>query len=354
MIDENIFNEPIYGWNLNKKNKFYYDEIKNLTLHHMDNCPKYKNILYGLNKKKEFSENLENFPFIPVKLFKYLKLMSISENNLFKTMTSSGTTTSQPSYIFLDKFNAKNQTRALSKIVTSFIGNLRLPMLVIDSKSTIKSRKKFSARGAAILGFSLFGKDITYALNDDLSIDYEAIKNFYEKYNNSKVLIFGFTFILYKNFLMSLSSKYKYLFHKDSIVIHGGGWKKMHEYSITNIEFKKLVKKTIGIENTHNYYGLIEQTGSIFFECEHNYLHCSIYSDIFVRKNTIDEPQNIGKGIIQLLSPLATSYPGHNILTEDIGTIVGIDDCKCGRKGKYFTVEGRLKNAEVRGCSDTR
>jgi len=32
---------------------------------------------------------------------------------------------------------------------------------------------------------------------------------------------------------------------------------------------------------------------------------------------------------------------------------MGEDDCPCGRKGKYFVIHGRLKNAEVRGCSDT-
>ena len=59
-------------------------------------------------------------------------------------------------------------------------------------------------------------------------------------------------------------------------------------------------------------------------------------------------------GILQLISPLATSYPGHNILSEDSGAIIGEDDCKCGLKGKYFLVHGRVKEAEIRGCSDIR
>jgi hypothetical protein len=35
------------------------------------------------------------------------------------------------------------------------------------------------------------------------------------------------------------------------------------------------------------------------------------------------------------------------------GVLLGEDDCPCGRNGKYFKVIGRLKNAEIRGCSDT-
>ena len=73
----------------------------------------------------------------------------------------------------------------------------------------------------------------------------------------------------------------------------------------------------------------------------------------------IRDPQDLtvcgpGKrGIIQVLSVLPRSYPGHSLLTEDEGTILGEDDCPCGRKGKYFKVHGRIKHAEIRGCSDT-
>ena len=33
--------------------------------------------------------------------------------------------------------------------------------------------------------------------------------------------------------------------------------------------------------------------------------------------------------------------------------LLGEDDCKCGRMGKYFKIVGRIKNARIRGCSDT-
>ena len=36
------------------------------------------------------------------------------------------------------------------------------------------------------------------------------------------------------------------------------------------------------------------------------------------------------------------------MLTEDLVIILGEDDCKCGRKGKYFKIIGRLKNAELK------
>ena len=56
---------------------------------------------------------------------------------------------------------------------------------------------------------------------------------------------------------------------------------------------------------------------------------------------------------MQLVSVIQTSYPGHSILTEDQGVILGVDNCPCGRMGKFFKIFGRIKNAEFRGCSDT-
>jgi hypothetical protein len=99
---------------------------------------------------------------------------------------------------------------------------------------------------------------------------------------------------------------------------------------------------------------MVEQTGTIHMECESGYLHTSEFSDIIIRNpSDFSVKKNGGEGIIQLFSLVPTSYPGQSILTEDIGTIFGEDNCICGRKGKYFRISGRLKKAELRGCSDT-
>ena len=108
-----------------------------------------------------------------------------------------------------------------------------------------------------------------------------------------------------------------------------------------------------GINKVINYYGLIEQTGSIFLESpECGYFHTSIFSDIIVRDSMFNIMKKNQKGLVQLISVLPTSYPGHNILTEDVGEIIGENDCECGRGGKYFLIHGREKKSEIRGCSD--
>jgi hypothetical protein len=56
---------------------------------------------------------------------------------------------------------------------------------------------------------------------------------------------------------------------------------------------------------------------------------------------------------VQILSMLPESYPGHSLTTEDLGRVVAIDSCACGRLGKALLIEGRVPKAELRGCSDT-
>ena len=99
---------------------------------------------------------------------------------------------------------------------------------------------------------------------------------------------------------------------------------------------------------------MTEQLGSVFMECEHGHKHCSIFSDVIIRDYKDFHVCKTGEsGLMELVSILPSSYPGHILLTEDEGRIIGEDNCPCGRKGKYFEILGRIKNAEVRGCSDT-
>jgi hypothetical protein len=89
-------------------------------------------------------------------------------------------------------------------------------------------------------------------------------------------------------------------------------------------------------------------------ECEYGHLHASVFSDVIVRRAKDFSAADFGeRGIIEVVSILPESYPGHALLTEDEGVLLGEDDCPCGRLGKFFRISGRLENAEIRGCSDT-
>lgn len=343
-----------YSLNKQEKEKLLTARLRDLTKLHYENCNKYARVLDVIDREWKDMENIEKCPYLPVRMFKDMELKSIPDEEIFKTMTSSGTTGQQVSKIFLNRVTSANQQKALVKIVSDFTGKSRLPMLIIDSPSVVKNRLMFSARGAGILGFSIFASDRKYALHDDMSIDFDGILEFLEKHKGERILLFGFTFMIWQYFYRELDKNPQKLDLSNGILIHGGGWKKLKNEAVEPETFKSELKRVCGLEEIHDYYGMVEQTGCIYMECEYGHLHASIFSDVITRKKEDFSVCNLGEeGIVQVVSAIPESYPGHSILTEDQGIILGEDDCPCGRLGKYFKITGRVKNAEVRGCSDT-
>ena len=238
--------------------------------------------------------------------------------------------------------------------MADFIGEKRIPMLIIDAPNVLRDRALFSARGAGILGFSIFGSKRCYALKEDMSLDLETVEAFLEKAGDGPVLVFGFTYMVWKYFYEPLKRSGHMLHLEHGFLIHGGGWKKLTKEAVSAEKFRDGLREVCGILDVRNYYGMAEQTGCIYMECECGHLHVSSYSDVLIRNmEDFSCCKNGTEGVIQVLTPMAWSYPGHSVLTEDKGMIVGEDDCLCGRKGKYIKITGRIPKAEIRGCSDT-
>lgn len=337
-------NNP-YNLRKESKRRILTEELSELDKFHYINCDEYRNIIDA--------HSVYHYA-LPVRMFKLLNLRSIEENNVFKILSSSGTTSQVVSRINLDKETAQLQTKVLVHIMQSFLGKTRLPMLIIDHPGVVKDRKSFSARGAGILGLSNFGRQHTYALDDEMNLNYSVIDSFLSKNKEQRIFIFGFTFMIWQYLIQKLKVENKFLDLSNAIIIHSGGWKKLQDQAVDNTTFKTELFKYCGLKHVHNFYGMVEQVGSIYVECEEGYLHCPNFSDVdFIDIRNMRPVEKGESGVIMVESIIPRSYPGHRLLTEDIGYQIGEDDCKCGRKGKYFAVTGRIPKAEVRGCSDT-
>lgn len=357
MTFDEILNIPPYALGKAEKETLLTERLVELTRLHRENCPEYRRMLEAIGFDAGKVTSYRQLPFLPVRLFKEIDLKSVPGEAVVKTMTSSGTTGQAVSRIYLDKATSSNQQKTMVKIVSDFTGSGRMPMIIIDCPSVVKNRAMFSARGAGILGFSIFGSKKIYALDDDMKLDVEGVRQFLETYKGQKILLFGFTFMIWQHFykeLMRLKAEGITFDLSNGILIHGGGWKKLISEAVSHDEFHQRMQDACGLHDIHDYYGMVEQTGCIYMECACGHLHASNFSDVIVRRPLDFSEADIGEtGIIQVVSTIPESYPGHSLLTEDEGVIEGVDDCPCGRKGKYFRIIGRLKNAEIRGCSDT-
>jgi phenylacetate-coenzyme A ligase PaaK-like adenylate-forming protein len=345
---------PPFKMDRGKKQPQLIAELNELNQYHWQNCSPYRRVIAGMfGNLKNAITSLEEMPWLPASLFKTVEMSSVPSNEVAKVMASSGTTGMQTSKIMLDAATASNQTRVLVSIVKEFLPERR-PMLIIDNDAFLKDRSKFNARAAAILGFSNFGAHRTYLLDEDLMPQWDVLKAFIERHRDQPVFIFGFTWLVWDRLVREAKKAgISIEFPPFSVLIHGGGWKKLQQMAVSNEEFKYVLNEQFGIRHSYNYYGMIEQVGSIYMECSEGVFHAPSYADIIIRSpETLEALPFHSTGLIQTFSILPRSYPGHSLLTEDLGTILGEDDCACGRKGKYFHVHGRMPHAELRGCSD--
>ena len=341
--------ELLYQEKYNLLNELFFDLIK----YHRKNCKFYDDFLLAYNFNSDLNFDYKKLPSLPVEVFKNLNVLSVENEKIIAKLTSSGTSGRNVAEIYIDRKTALRQSIVLNKIITNFIGKYKRPMIVVDTEKYGKKSSTLTARTAGIIGFSQLSSDTIFVLDKNYKLNSDRLFSFLDKHRDEEILIFGFTFLIFYNFLTELFDMGKTIDLRNSILVHGGGWKKLKDRSVGEDAFKEKVLNTCNIRRVYDYYGMAEQTGSIYFDCESGHKHASIFSDILIRRSSDFTEAPIGEaGLIQTMSIIPTSYPGHSLLTADQGVIIGIDDCPCGRPGKYFKVLGRVERAEVRGCSD--
>ena len=282
MIEDFYKLEP-YDLDKTEKNEMLTSELVRLTREHGEKCQEYKRFLDTVGYQEENVSTIADIPFYPVRMFKEYELSSIPKDEVFKVMTSSGTTGQRVSKIIVDKETAMIQQKVMIKILSDYWGKKRLPMLIVDTPAVLKDRKMFSARGAAILGLQVAAREMVYVLNDDMSLNTGVLDAFFEKYPNQPFIIFGFTFMVWKHFYGALKECEKKYNMSEAWLMTGGGWKKLESEAISREEFKKEMNAVCGIKHFLDHYGMVEQTGCIYAECEYGHLHASIYSDVIIR-----------------------------------------------------------------------
>ncbi len=306
------------------------------------------------------AQSIADFPPLPVNVFKHFALRTCAENEVVRELHSSGTTGQTPSRIFLDKATLHRQRRALISILQSYLGSQRRPYLVLDvPQSAAEGEGPLTARGAAIRGLENFASETVYGLqmiDGKPQMDEAAIRQFAEKHSSVPVLIFGFTFLIWSEVVPGLEKAGLALELPDATVFHGGGWKKLKEQQVSKEVFNERTARGLGCraDRILDFYGMVEQVGSIFVDCEAGHKHPPNFATVIIRDPLTFQPQPPGQeGLIEVVSLLPSSYPGQALLTEDQGILHAIDDCPCGRKDVAFRFTSRVERTEVRGCGDT-
>ena len=303
---------------------------------------------------------IANLPYLPVSAFKAnppLRLVPATE--IKRTLTSSSTSGQVPSRVVLDSATSRRMTKAVIAIIRDFVGPARRPYLVIDTKENLGRQAELGARGAAIQALGSFATEIVPCILTDSAgdarLDLEKLLGFASQWKDASVLVYGFTYVIWTQFIQPLQQRGIQLNIPNVHVLHSGGWKRLEQQSVTKEVFVREVANVFGCAPNRviDYYGMVENVGVVYPDCELGYKHVPAFAEVIVRDPLTLMPVDPRlPGMVQVCSVLPTSFPGFLLLTDDIGEIAGQDGCGCGRRGTYFRFLRRVPKVEMRGCGN--
>ncbi len=340
------------------KSKTILDLAKLQVEYHSKHCEEYGMWL----KRKGFSpdniKKIDDIPFLPSSIFKHVALSSNPVSQ--KIIRSSGTSSQLKSSINLDSSTSVNQTKALTKILKSFIGKNKKPFFIVDiePKEALSDDGSISARLAGMQGYLLASKSRTYLLDQDeegsLKINNDALSLLLETSSKEAVVVIGYTYMIWQYLAGNNNFKAQNL-GRDSHLIHFGGWKKLQNLKKSKTELNAALKLKLNIseDNIMDIYGFTEQLGTVYVGKGEEGSLVSDYSHVIVRDtNTLKVLEDGEIGFLQFFSALPMSYPGFSILNDDLGYISERYN-EGNREVLKFKVLSRLEKAEERGCGDT-
>src|SRR5580704_11105878 len=206
---EHLLAIPPYGLPPQEQQAALLSLLKDELEYGSNKNPFYRNYIEHWPVHTSSARRISDLPYLPVGLLKAQPHLSLVEpQEIKRVLTSSSTTGQMPSRIALDSPTARRMTKGVVAIAQDFIGSSRRPYLVVDVPASTGGSPELGARGAAIQGLQPFASEATYCLKldrqGDLALDRDKLLQFVESRGSSPVLVYGFTYILWKYLIKPL------------------------------------------------------------------------------------------------------------------------------------------------------
>jgi phenylacetate-coenzyme A ligase PaaK-like adenylate-forming protein len=357
---ENLLAESPYGIDSSRRRSTLLELLKHEIAYASERNAGFRNYVQHWPIPVDEANDIAELPYLPVGVFKATPpLALVPPGEVKRTLTSSATTGQVPSRIVLDASTSRRMAKGALTIVRDFIGSARRPYLVIDTPENLAAQGQIGARGAAIQALRSFATEIVCCLRPgdagSSELELEKLLSCAEKWKDNEVLVYGFTYVIWTQLVQPLQRLGITLDLPNVRVLHSGGWKRLETQSVTRDVFNRGVASVFRCSphRITDYYGMVENVGVIYPDCEHGNKHVPAFADVIIRDPLTLAPVEPGrKGLIQVCSVLPTSFPGFLLLTEDTAEVISEDCCPCGRRGPSFRFAGRVPKAEARGCGN--
>lgn len=214
------------------KQPLFAASVQEVTTHHYQNCSPYRTLCDKRGFHPQKWSELSDLPYLPAAIFKDTLLLSVPQDKVFRTISSSATTSGRPSRIGLDQETSRRQSKCFNKVVLERLGNQRRKFIVLDVAESISRTKEVSARSSTIRSLLFCASDAQTCVEEidgKLALDEKKLEELLSRAARERepVVIFGFTYILYAHAVRPLFNGRKKFNMQGSKIIHIGGWKKL-------------------------------------------------------------------------------------------------------------------------------
>lgn len=297
-------------------------------------------------------------PHIIVTAFKERNILSLPEEEIVITYTSSGTT-GQMSHIDLDQVSFERQDWMRASIVKSYglVDQEHEVNYLCFSYDPASSGTKGAARTHRMYTSFAPARESFFAISKDPDgeprFHLEECVRTLERYAESglPLRVTGFPAFGYVTLQALDKVKERFQFPESSVLFSGGGWKLHTGQAVPYEEYCELVQRVLGIraDRIRDVYGMVEH-GVPYLTCEAHHFHVPIYGRVCaVDPGTLEVLPTGQTGLFKLLTPFVRSTPSISVLATDFGSVH--DGCPCGRPGQYLELKGRAGVKKYDGCA---
>ena len=340
--------------------ELFIQSVREMFEYQRAHSPIFKGICeqYGFDVSQIVDEeSILRIPAIFVTAFKERKLLSVPEEEIVKTFTSSGTTGSK-SQINWDQTSMERQAFMRKSIVESYglaaydqlVNNLVFSYApdVSGSRGAAHAHSSYAQFAKENETFYAIGKDKYGEPEFKLDEGIKALERFAA--SGLPLRITGFPAFGYMTLTELDKRGIRFKFPADSVLFSGGGWKNYTGKTIPYNEYVDLVNRVLGIpgDRIRDVYGMVEH-GVPYMTCEHGHFYIPVYSRVCaVSPHTMEILPDGETGLLKLVTPYIRSTPALSILSTDLGCVES--GCPCGRSGKYIVLKGRGGVKKYAGC----
>ncbi len=323
--------------------------------HHYSHCLEYYHICKSvgvtpddIKEKKDFTK----IPLLTSGFFKNNAILSVPEDSIAAVLTTSGTTSQNPSRIPKDFLSIKRQQALIPRIISMYLAKKAHYLAYFappPNEATI-----WISLGVQIpmVGYAadFYMRDGKFSIPDVFS-RMEHAKS--RGWMPGMTLSFHFFYKKLMDYTKETGIEPPMKGADWEVVITGGGWKNLKNEMIPKSRFHTMLSDyfEIPLTRVRDAYGFGE-TNIIAFECAyHNGMHVDPHTLVSIRDpNNVDEELPPGEdGIIAVYDPTMNSFPAY-ILTDDVGHIDDIHECECTANTQKIYLTGRAPKSEMRSC----